>query len=287
MISHFVSDYNDSWDEILPYCLMAYRNIPHEATKESPFFLMYGRDMELPIHLTIKENRVKYDLDCNYVSEMLSKMQTAHATAKENIGKSINKRCEKYNQRKTRREFMLGDVVYMFSPAVQGNILSRKLQTKWKGPYRIIEKKGPVTFKIKEKHGKKEHMIHADRLKLYKGNLGEGEENLYEVNPSEAILDSQESIDKTQSEIDDFLNHGQELDGNQTIINETDSEESDADGENQSDNETSSSDDTLRPEEERDSDSDPDENSNRAKSTRRSRTREIRMPSRYKDFIVE
>ena len=283
MISHFVSDYNDSWDEILPYCLMAYRNIPHEATKESPFFLMFGRDMELPIHLTIKENRVKYNLDDNYVTELLTKMQMAHVTAKENIEKSINKRCEKFNHRKTRREFMLGDVVYMYSPAVQGNILSRKLQTKWRGPYRIIEKKGPVTFKIKEIHGKKEHMVHADRLKLYKGNLGEEEENLAEMNTQEAVLETQESIEENQNKIDDFLNHGQELNENQTILNQSDSEESD--GENHSDNETSSSDDTLRPDEE--SDSDPEEDSNKEEGTRRSRTREIRMPSRFKDFIIE
>ena len=49
----------------------------------------------------------------------------------------------------------------------------------------------------------------------------------------------------------------------------------------------SEGDDILRPEEESDSDSDPDENRNREECTRCSRTREIRMPSRYKDFIVE
>ena len=37
MISHYVDDHHNNWDEVLPFCLQAYRNLPHEATQESPF----------------------------------------------------------------------------------------------------------------------------------------------------------------------------------------------------------------------------------------------------------
>jgi hypothetical protein len=47
--------------------------------------------------------------------------------------------------------------------------VTRKLQPKWRGPYRIIEQKGPVTFKIREISGRKEEMVHANRLKICKG----------------------------------------------------------------------------------------------------------------------
>ena len=103
MIGHFVSDYNESWDTYLPYCLMAHRNLPHEGTKETPFFLMFGRDMELPIHLCIREPRVKYDIDSNYASEMLTRMYQAHQLAKTNLEHNIRQRCEKHNQKKTRK----------------------------------------------------------------------------------------------------------------------------------------------------------------------------------------
>jgi len=64
-ISHFVSNFMENRDKILPYALMAYRNQPHETTKESPFFFMFGRDRKLPIHLTIKDHVLRYDLDEN------------------------------------------------------------------------------------------------------------------------------------------------------------------------------------------------------------------------------
>lgn len=37
MISHYVSEDQYNWDEVLPYCLCAYRNIVHESTGETPF----------------------------------------------------------------------------------------------------------------------------------------------------------------------------------------------------------------------------------------------------------
>ena len=37
-----------NWDSHLPFTLFAYRTSIQESTKESPFFLLYGRDAKLP-----------------------------------------------------------------------------------------------------------------------------------------------------------------------------------------------------------------------------------------------
>ncbi len=89
MISHYVDDHHDSWDEVLPFCLLAYRNLPHEATQESPFFLMFGRDMELTVHLMMPHGPVKYDIDENYATELVTRMQNAHELAQRSIEVSI------------------------------------------------------------------------------------------------------------------------------------------------------------------------------------------------------
>ena len=36
------------WDKLLPYLLFAYRANIQDSTKESPFFLLYGRDPHVP-----------------------------------------------------------------------------------------------------------------------------------------------------------------------------------------------------------------------------------------------
>ena len=40
-----------SWDELLPFCLFAYRSTPHRVTNESPAYLLYGRELRGPHHV--------------------------------------------------------------------------------------------------------------------------------------------------------------------------------------------------------------------------------------------
>ena len=44
MLAKTVEKIGRNWDERLPYVLFAYRASQQESTRESPFFLLYGRD---------------------------------------------------------------------------------------------------------------------------------------------------------------------------------------------------------------------------------------------------
>jgi len=37
------------WDEYVAYSVIAYRAMPHSSTKYSPYHLVFGRDLRLPI----------------------------------------------------------------------------------------------------------------------------------------------------------------------------------------------------------------------------------------------
>ena len=243
MISHFTSEHQYNWDETLPFALLAYRNQIHEATKETPFYLMFGRDMELPVHLTIRDKKVRYDMD-DYGNQLIGKLQHAHHQAQRNIEKSIEKRCEKHNSRRLRRSYTIGDLVYLKLPSLPGKNLARKFLPKWKGLYRILEKKGPVTFKIKEVNGKKVQMVHADRLKLFKGeqDLERVQENLTDnelqddqvdhdefvetgVEPSPTIADSDNIPPSSSTTLTDNQNeNGSTTENEDPVVNETLSE---------------------------------------------------------------
>src|SRR5664279_175089 len=51
MIRAVVSEFNDSWDDCLPWILFAYREIPVETLVFSPFELLFGRDVRGQISL--------------------------------------------------------------------------------------------------------------------------------------------------------------------------------------------------------------------------------------------
>ena len=56
------------WDDLVPLACAAYNFIPNEHSKESPFFLMFGRDPVLPLN-TLLELKIRYmGNDINIIS---------------------------------------------------------------------------------------------------------------------------------------------------------------------------------------------------------------------------
>ncbi|KAJ8931817.1 hypothetical protein NQ314_015213 [Rhamnusium bicolor] len=72
----------------------------------------------------------------------------------------------RFNKKTEKRTFGQGDLVYMKDvDAKQG--LSRKLVKPWKGPYRVIDVVGPVTYKIRKVGSREEQVVHINRLKKF------------------------------------------------------------------------------------------------------------------------
>ena len=56
------------WDDLVPLACAAYNFMPNEHSKESPFFLMFGRDPVLPLN-TLLEPKIRYmGTDINIIS---------------------------------------------------------------------------------------------------------------------------------------------------------------------------------------------------------------------------
>ena len=65
------------WDRHLPYLLFSYRVSVQDSTKESPFFLLYGRDPQLPTETALTQPRTPYMIDIDdYKTELVTSMYT-------------------------------------------------------------------------------------------------------------------------------------------------------------------------------------------------------------------
>ena len=47
------------WDDVVPLACAAYNFLPNEHSRESPFFLMFGRDPKLPLN-TLLQPKIRY-----------------------------------------------------------------------------------------------------------------------------------------------------------------------------------------------------------------------------------
>ena len=126
------------WDDQLPFLLFAYRASAQESTKESPFFLMHGRDPRIPTETVLTSTRSPYAADTDdYKVDLCSDLSTAWKLAKTNIEKAQVAQKSYYDKFSKTVDVKPGDRVMVFMPAErQGK--AWKLSRPFHGPYRVL-----------------------------------------------------------------------------------------------------------------------------------------------------
>ena len=91
LISHYITADQRDWDEWLPYAVSAFCTMTHASLGESPFFLLYGRDIELPFDELFRPLKTRYDTDRNYATEFIQRMKIAHQKAREQLERTTDR----------------------------------------------------------------------------------------------------------------------------------------------------------------------------------------------------
>ena len=141
------------WDLKVPLALFAYRSSPQESTGDTPSMLMLGRELSLPINLTMEAARQEETIDSpsetDYAYNLRKRMQRTHQRARDNLAESTRPQKRTYDQKAERSRFRVGDFVWLHKTAKTKG-LSPKLQRWWHGPYLIVDKLSDVTYRIQQ-----------------------------------------------------------------------------------------------------------------------------------------
>ena len=167
MLTMYISDNQRDWDKYLPHVLYAYRNTVHESTKETPFFLMHGRDTNLSKGILEKEGTEPETTE-EYKAKMMDTLTEVWNRVKY-YSDMISQKRERANQGKMKHTYKEGDLVWVYLPIPKkGKVM--KLSNRWKGPYRIVIFVTPVTVKLKRIGDLRRTLtLHISRLKPYLG----------------------------------------------------------------------------------------------------------------------
>ncbi|MCP3663135.1 MAG: DDE-type integrase/transposase/recombinase, partial [Gammaproteobacteria bacterium] len=137
MLSFYVNEHQNDWDEGVAFVQFAYRTSPQASTNETPYFLMYGRDARLPLDAAYQAYRGKYEITPeDYARECTLKVTEAQQLARLNIEKAQERQRRNYDKRTCAKNWAVGDVVYKHNPAVAPG-LCKKFVHKWLGPFVI------------------------------------------------------------------------------------------------------------------------------------------------------
>ena len=127
------------WDDRLPYVLFAHRCSEQESIRESPFFMVYGRDPVLPTDEALsKPADCCYNDADDYRSEVLTNLQDAWSRAKKNVEQAQKRQKKQHDKKSHMPEFAEGDRVFVFKPAAK-SCKAYKFARPFHGPYRIVK----------------------------------------------------------------------------------------------------------------------------------------------------
>lgn len=146
MLSTFVDENRDDWDDYLSYIMMGYRATLHKSTNCSPNLLMMGREVSLPVDIMMGLPPNTPDNKCPvmYIEWLKNTMRNAFDFAYKHLQSALQRQKLDHDINANNRQFNPGNWVWRYYPPSAG----QKLGLGWTGPYLVLEKNSHIIYKI-------------------------------------------------------------------------------------------------------------------------------------------
>ncbi len=169
MLRRVVAEDKRDWDLMIPYVLFGIREVPQASTGFTPFKLLFGRqprglldvakeawEQQPAVHRSVIE----------HVREMRERIDRVMPLVREHLSKAQQAQQRHYNRAAQPRQFQPGDRVMVLVPTAACKFLAT-----WQGLYTVLEKIGPVTYRIRQPGRRRtEQLYHVNMLKKWVGS---------------------------------------------------------------------------------------------------------------------
>ncbi len=178
MLTPYVNESQDDWDEYLRFVLFAYNTAVHESTKFTPFFLLYGRHAKMPVPWDhISPPPQIHDSYQGYAKDMLNRLAIAKKISKTNITKAQAHQKKNYDKKKKDEKKIPPDSIVWYNKYKLDEGTTHKLAYKNDGPF-VIKKIDGLNAEIALKENPAYvKRVNVSQLRIQKPRRAELEEN--------------------------------------------------------------------------------------------------------------
>ena len=146
----------EKWVTYLPGILLGLRLAVNSTTQQSPFFLMFGRQMRTPLDNALLPKAHLGQTVKDFLEDVQSSLKQANQIARENTTKAKQKQKQYYDKNAEEPNFAVGQKV-LLEVCKSDPGKSRKLTNKFEGPYQITRLGPNYTYYLKNLSDNKEH----------------------------------------------------------------------------------------------------------------------------------
>ena len=154
------------WPKLLPAIAAAYKAGTIPSRGASPFKVMYGVDMRLPVETALCKQLPAHIRPTENVEMMCKQLTMMRAHAQQLAQASRQRSAQTANQSKHTPDFLPGDRVYKVRDALT-EIDDRKTTSKFEGPFVILERGSNNVYKLAHLYSGKplKNFVHVNKLK--------------------------------------------------------------------------------------------------------------------------
>jgi hypothetical protein len=146
LIKKKIKDNPRRWHEVLSEALWAHRISRHGATKVTPFELVYGKEVVLPVEVNLSAYRLAkqniLDVESYYALMMdnIDDVTDKRMESLEEIEKDKRRVARAYNKKVKAKSFQVGDLIWKtMLPIRSKSNKFGKWSPSWEGPYKVVK----------------------------------------------------------------------------------------------------------------------------------------------------
>ena len=165
MLSTAAGERPFDWESNLRRLCLAYNTSVHPTTGSTPFFLMFGRQVRMPVDIMYGTPHPQPSTVPQYVAELREGLETAYQRVRERMGHQLERQKELYDRKAHGDPYQPGDLVWLHNPAVPRG-QSTKRHRPWTGPFRVVRRPSDAVYRVQNTQARRQRLVvHFDRLK--------------------------------------------------------------------------------------------------------------------------